>query len=375
MKTYSKLLLLTLVFGPITQAYAQSSNMDVDVDTEIDQMYSQPKQRPAPSQNSVVTQTVVVPQQNTQVQKQPTTIIEASPLSDSRADMIRKNRQDEEMKTESKIVEKLEQSRMEDEKRRAAILFGDKFDNMQNTQQNSSPAPAVIHAPPPQTKAEPVYIEPKETISREAVREEVRAALTDDDKAVTPPSESKYFAGLAGIGQYPDVGNVKGNYSLGAAFGTRYDYFMVEGAFLMSNYSVDMNNYMSPNFFGGYRVDNYDVNQYQGIISAKYQLLGGVVRPVLGGLVSYSYRKFSLTNGPTSGSQDTGSSHAIDLGVVTGVDIEFSPKFSLGLDLKYMFNMSSSVTYNYANSAYGHVGTPIEKLQYYIAGLAARVNF
>ncbi|MBC7741294.1 MAG: hypothetical protein H7061_03795 [Bdellovibrionaceae bacterium] len=368
--------------GNISSAYAQNQNIDVDVDAEIDQMYSQAqakKHASQPAQNSVMTTTVVVPQQQsqaqTQVQKQPTTLIEASPLSDSRADMIRKNRQDEEMKTETKIVEKLEQSRMEDEKRRAAVLFGDKFDNMQNTQEKSSPTPAATQPPPPPPPvAHPVYIEPKETISREAVREEVRAALTEDDKAVTT-GDSKYFAGLAGIGEYPDVNNVKGNYSLGAAFGTRYDYFMVEGAFIMSNYSVDMNNFAIPSF-GGYRVDNYDVNQYQGVIAAKYQLLGGVVRPVLGGLISYSYRKFSLTNGAgVSGSQDTGNSHAIDLGINTGVDFELSPKFSIGLDLKYMFNMSSRVTYNYANSTYGHIGTPIEKLQYYIAGIAAKVNF
>ena len=104
-------------------------------------------------------------------------------------------------------------------------------------------------------------------------------------------------------------------------------------------------------------------------------MLGGVVRPVLGGLIAYSYRKFTLTNGLMGQSEDTGYSHAVDLGVNAGVDIEFSPKFSLGLDMKYMFNMSSRVTSNYQNSSYGYVGTPIEKLQYYIAGISARVNF
>jgi hypothetical protein len=363
------LMLWVFAFMMGTVVHAQETlSVENEVDNEIDQLYSVPKKRASNQGGAVVTQTIVVPQQSQAVQKQPTTLIEASPLSDSKADMIRRNRQDEEMKTETRIVEKLEQSRMEDEKKRAAVLFGDKFDNLQN-----SSSPAVQQAPvQPVQVSEPVYIEPKETLTRDAVREEVRAALTEDETAVVAPVESRYFAGLAGIGDYPDVKNVKGNYALGAAFGTRYDYLLVEGSFLMSNYSVDLRNYSIPY---NYQLDNYEVNQYQGAIAAKYQLLGGVVRPVLGGLIAYSYRKFTLTNGYNGSAQDTGFSHAIDLGIDAGVDFEFNSKFSLGVDLKYMFNMSSRVTSNYSNSSYGYVGTPIEKLQYYIAGIAARVNF
>ena len=383
MKNYSALL-LSLLLCTHVHAQVQSQNIDGDVDSEIDQMYQaqQPKKAPAPRQqqsnnNSVVTQTFVVPQQRQSVQTQPTTLIEASPLSDSRADSIRKNRQDEEVKTESRIVEKLEQSRMEDEKKRAAVLFGDKFDSLQNNQAQAAPVAPVQIAPVPQA-IQPVYVEkeevePKETLSRDAVREEVRAALEDSASAVQAPVETKYFAGMAGIGYYPDVNNVKGNYSLGAAFGTRFDYFMVEGGFMMSNYAVDVNNYaVAP---GSYRIDNYDVTQYTGSIAAKYQLMSGFVRPVLGGVIAYSYRKYSLTNNYVNSSQDTGNSHAIDLGVNGGVDLEFSSKFSVGFDFKYMFNMSSRVNSNYPNSSYGYVGTPLEKLQYSISSIVARVNF
>ncbi len=371
MKLDSMLLIFALIAS--TTAHAQNQSVENDVDAEIDQLYAQPKKNAQSHQNgSVVTQTIVVPQQQTQqsqqVQKQPTTFIEASPLSDSKADMIRKNRQDEELKTETRIVEKLEQSRMEDEKKRASVLFGDKFDHLQNSASAQATLPVQTQ---PTVVSEPVYIEAKETLTRDAVREEVRAALKDDETAVVAPVESRYFAGLAGIGEYPDVQNVKGNYALGAAFGTRYDYMLVEGSFLMSNYSVDLTNFAS----AYYRNDNYEVNQYQGAIAAKYQLLGGVVRPVLGGQIAYSYRKFTLTNGFNNSSQDTGNSQAIDLGIIAGVDLEFSSKFSLGVDMKYMFNMSSRVNSDYPNSSYGYVGTPIEKLQYYIAGIAARVNF
>lgn len=382
MKIYSLLLTITFVLSSLAYAQGESQSIDNEVDAEIDNMYAPQATHAQPRQgNAVVTQTIVVPQQQAQpqqqsYQKQPTTFIEASPLSDSKADMIRKNRQDEEMRTETRIVEKLEQSRMEDEKKRAAVLFGDKFDKLQNNQEPQQ-QPQVQPAAPVQQPVQPVYIEPKEALSRDAVREEVRAALKEDETAVTAPVESRYFAGIAGIGEYPDVKNVKGNYSLGAAFGTRYDeYLLVEGSFLMSNYTVDLMNYGYSPYVAVARMDSYEVNQYQGAIAAKYQLLGGMIRPVLGGLIAYSYRKFTLTNGYSGAqNQDTGYSHAVDLGVDAGVDIEFSQRFSLGIDIKYMFNMSSRVTAEYANSSYGYVGTPIEKLQYYIAGVSARVNF
>ena len=365
------LILVTLV----AQSYAQvnSQNIDVDVDSEIDQMYQQPpssnnQTKKSNKSTSIVNQTVVVPQSN--VQTQPTTFIEASPLSDSKADYIRKNRQDEEMKTESRIVEKLEQSRMEDEKKRASVLFGDKFDNLQNAPAAQT-APQMAPAPQP---VQTVIVDERETLTRDAVREEVRAALEDDSTAIMAPTESRYFSGMAGIGYYPDVKNVKGNYSLGAAFGTRYDFFLVEGAFLMSNYGVDVNNFGT--YSGGYyRIDTYEVNQYQGSIAAKYQLLSGMVRPVLGGLVAYSYRKYALTNSYAGSSEDTGNSHAIDLGINAGVDLEFSSKFALGFDFKYMFNISSQVNSNYPNSSYGYIGTPLEKLQYSVTSIVARVNF
>ncbi len=373
MKKHMLFLVLVML---VAKSYAQvsSQNIDGDVDSEIDQMYQQPQTsntqtKKSNKSTSIVNQTVVVPQSN--VQTQPTTFIEASPLSDSKADYIRKNRQNEEMKTESRIVEKLEQSRMEDEKKRAAVLFGDKFDNLQNTQATQA---AVQMAPAPQPVQTVVVEDRAETLSRDAVREEVRAALSEDSSAIVGPTESKYFAGMAGIGYYPDVKNVKGNYSLGAAFGRRYDFFLVEGAFLMSNYGVDVNNYAAYTGYG-YRVDTYEVNQYQGSIAAKYQLLSGMVRPVLGGLVAYSYRKYALTNSYAGSSNDTGNSHAIDLGINAGVDLEFSSHFALGFDFKYMFNMSSQVNSNYQNSSYGYVGTPLEKLQYSITSIVARVNF
>ena len=374
MKTSSFIVLLAsvLALSTVAQAQVESQTLSSEVDNEIDQMVVSSGAQHKPTQ-AVVTQTVVVPQQ--QVQKQPTTVVEASPLSDSRADSIRKNRQEEEMRTESRIVEKLEQSRMEDEKRRASVLFGDKFENMQNgapqqqQPQQVQPQPVQV-APSSQVQPQPIVIEQKETLSRDAVREEIRAALDEQQTAVTPVLEQKYFSAIAGIAQVPDLQTIKGNYSLGAAFGTRFDYFMIEGGFVYSNYSILGARYVGYNNMV-YLAD-FEMNQYQGYIAAKYQLLGGMVRPVVGGLAAYSYRSYNSSTATVYGPSGTefGKSHAIDLGIVAGVDFEFTEKMSLGVDMKYMFNMSSRID----GSTVSGSAVP-EKQQYYLTGLSARVNF
>lgn len=372
--TIAAAILANLMFAEMAKAQSSAANeLNAEVDSEIEQMYNAPKADTNASTGAVVTQTVVVPQQSLPaVQKQPETTVEGSPLSNSRADNIRRGRQEEELRTESKIVEKLEQSRLEDEKKRASILFGDKFDALQNQQQVQPVQPVQVQqvAPveAPSSQVQPIIINQNETLTRDAVREEVRAALTEDDKAIMPSLEQKYFTATAAIGQYPDIDAVKGNYALGAGFGTRFDYFLVEGSFLYSNYTLNAK------YVDGFNVRsaNFDMNQYQGIISTKYQLIGGFVRPVVGGLIAYSYREYVANNNTAYGAAGTefGTSHAIDLGLIAGIDLEFNDKMSAGFDMKYMYNMSNKIS-----GATAAGSTPVEQLQYFTTGLFARVNF
>ncbi len=416
-----KRVLLTAVLSLMTAPgfAARSQAVDSEVDAEIDQMYSS---RAAPSSTSTGT---IAPQgsgqgqpiyilnqatptanaqasnqalaQQSQVQKQPTTYIEASPLKKSRADQIREARQQVEADTESKIVEKLEVSRMEDEKRRADVLFGEKFNQIGQTQPQQqqqqeqsvviTPAPVAPVAVAPIAIIAPAPIAPVQTAavsqedSRDVVREEVRTALDAEKKAVVAPTTQKYFSALAGIGEYPDVQNVRGNYILGASFGTKFeDAYAVEGSFIYSNYTVAKVDGASYYYGNQYAPTLVDVQQYGFAVAMKYYLLNGMVRPILGGAAQYSYRTFAWSAENYGGySQQGGSdanSQAIDLGIVTGADFEFSPRFTLGADFRYMFNMSSRVSQGNGgfldSQAYG---TPIEKLQYWNMSLAARVSF
>lgn len=374
--------------------FALAQSVESDVDAELDQMYSNATAAPSsapvqsvPSQNvsgqpiyilNQATPTSTAQLQQSQVQKQPTTVIEASPLTESRAEQIRRARQDAELATEQRIVEKLEHSRMEDEKRRAGVLFGDKFNSLndgQVQQQQVAPQPVVVQQVPVQ------QVQPQEN-TRDIVREELAAAMKVEESAAVAPLETKYVAGILGVGDYPDTRNVKGNYALGVAFGTKYDNFIVEGSFLYSNYSHNPGGYS----YGGYYSPNQiDVNQYQGALAAKVQLFGGIIKPVLGGLVAYSYRSFAWDNSNngygyynaynTGYNNTTAKSHAIDIGALAGVDLEFNPKYSLGLDFRYMWNLSSRVDGNNSWMSGPMYSTPIEKLQYYVMSLVARANF
>jgi len=359
---------------------ANAQGPESDVDAELDALYASTQKEDAPAKakstkvetepivivnkaNSVSGASKVPVAQPSEAQKQPTTLIEATPIAESRAEKIRRNRQDVELLTEQKIVEKLEQSRMEDEKKRADVLFGD--------------------------RNEPIG-KPQPEKTREIVREEVAAAIKDDEM-LSSTVDSKYVAGILGIGDYPDTKQVSGNYAMGVAFGSKFENFILEGTFLYSNYTVGGQGYysglVSTSYSYGYLnpyanngvyvPDSIDVQQYAGSLAAKVQLFDGMIKPVFGGLVSYSYRNYSWNNNTFYGyvNDNKANSSAVDVGAIIGADLDLSSRYSLGLDYRYMWNLSSKVNGGNTWMAGPQYGTQLEKLQYYVMSLVGRVNF
>lgn len=314
------------------------------------------------------------------VQVQPQVDVVASPLTKSRAEQIREARQQAEVETENKIVEKLEAARMEDERRRSSVLFGDTMNqnniNAQNVQVQQQQVQAVQAVAP--VAAAPAVEAPKEN-TRDIVREELQAALKAEQPAEEAGTEQKYFSALLGVGEYPDIVNVRGNYLVGANFGTKFDdTYAVEGGFTYGDYSVEP---VGPGFYGPlYMPRLIDVRQFSGSLAVKYFFLNGAIKPVLGGVAQYSYRTYQWNNDGIGGYANTASanSHAIDLGIVTGAEIDFNKKWSLGLDVRYYWNMSSRVNTDNQSGFLTRsdvFGKPLEKLQYYTMGVVARANF
>lgn len=322
-------------------------------------------------------------QNQVQAQKQPTTVIEASPLVESRADRIRKARQDVEVQTEQRIVEKLEMSRIEDERRRAEVLFGDKFNQINgingnnNTVIQQQTAPQVV-AP---VVAQPVAPAPIIAVPKEEKTVEVLPVVETSTIAVEPPakktSEDKWQIGaLLGVGEYPDVKNVKGSYALGVLLGRKFqDRMVVEGSFIYSNFQVEQVYGGGYDIYGQYYPRITEMDQYQGAATAKFQLGGASIRPVIGATMAYTYRSFTDTQFAMYNSDAT--STAIDIGAVTGVDFELSESFTLGLDFRYMWNVSSRTSGTFQRSTiYGNSNqSPIEKLSYYTLGIVGKSSF
>lgn len=325
----------------------------------------------------------------TGAQKQPVTFVEASPLSESRADEIRRKRQDEEMRTESKIVEKLEQSRIDDERRRAEALFGDRLE--------AKPAQIAIEQESTEEKAVAQEVEAAAPLMLEETT--TTTSETNINELQKEPGffDSKFVGLTAGVPAYPDYSNIKGDYNVGVKFGMGHDRFLFELGLSMAQFTIEDTYYN----YGPYALNNsfnyvygfanngqvinnradFEMKQYSGSLGSRYQILDGFIRPNVGGEFVYSYRQYSslettwsansfgsLTSLPSG--TNYGDSHALDFGVLAGVDLAVNPNFLIGADFRYLINVAHRI--NGENST---AGTPIEKLQHFVGGLSAVFKF
>lgn len=330
-------------------------------------------------------------------QNQPTTTVEAAPLKDSRADILRKSRQDMESQTESKIVEKLEESRLQDERSRADRIFGNgNKEKESNKEQAAQPAPTpapvqVQPAPTPAPVAEkaepkvvPVVIVQKEKVEktiekdvsedRKSVHEEIREALAEAKQAEKVETNSYYIGGKVGISEYPSASNVRGTGAAGFTVGFVTDeHIVTEGGFTYSTYDLEV---VSPYYVSAYPPFK-GVTQYNFDLGVKYQFLSGRLRPTAGVLGAVTYRKYADKQYYYVQSNDA-STTALDIGLTAGLDIQVTSSFLIGLDFKYLTNLVNRQDSNYQQSfVYPQFqqGTPLEKLDYYSATLSGKVLF
>ncbi|AGH95773.1 outer membrane beta-barrel protein [Pseudobdellovibrio exovorus] len=237
----------------------------------------------------------------------------------------------------------------------------------------------VAVAPAATQSGSETLIEREVVVSEAATAPEVQLPASSTMKVTKNAASDKkaYALVVVGAGGYPEVNNVDVGYDLTGALGYYYNAFMFELGAGVAKHKMNLRNY---SFFN--RVDNFDVDQYKGYVAAKYQFEKGTLglsdklQPIAGALLSYTKRDYNLKNpAVVTASGNTGSSNALDLGLNAGLDYEFTSKFSLGFDFKYMFNLSNEVSATYNDPNFGYTGTAIEKLQYYTAGISAKVNF
>lgn len=319
--------------------------------------------------NQKATQTSSQMSNQAAIQDQPTNVIEDSPLQMSAAERRRRDRQALELQTEQKIVEKLEESRMEDERARSERLFGNGFSG----QPQPAPAPQavqLIQAPAPVQVVE--VPAPKEE-PKVDVKQEVRAALEELKPKETPKQTSYYVQGLVGIGNYPDAINVRGNVATGFSFGlVTPERFVAEGTFQYSEYDIED---MPAGYAYGYPPFK-TLNQYNFQAAIKYQILGGKIRPVIGAIAGYTYRTYEEQQYYYMGNLKNVSTNAFDVGALAGLDIQLTDSFALGFDLRWMKNIAYRENSDFQQSfVYPRAGKSVEELNYYLGSLSGKFTF
>ncbi|MCB0411754.1 MAG: outer membrane beta-barrel protein [Bdellovibrionales bacterium] len=294
---------------------------------------------------------------------QPTTYVEASPLVESRADAMRKARQGAEVQTEQKIVEKLEESRLEDERPRADRLFGDRFEPVHPVVNAPTATSGVVVAPvvtKSETNVGQVNVDSKDN-EVEIIKGSSHEKHHDDH---WHSSDNKYYVGgNFGVAEYFDISNMQGNGALGFTLGTIIDNgFMFEGSFLYSNYYIDE----------FWKIDYFkEMNQYNYNFTTKYSPFKYSFRPYVGASLGYTYRSYTnRTPGYYQGIPDDDSinTNAVDLGLLLGLDLAVTDNFMIGAEYRYNRNLINRSEYDFLTRSdlrMPQYGTPIEELSYY----------
>lgn len=333
-----------------------------------------------------------------QASQQPATVVEAQPVVESKADKMRKARQEAEVNTEMKIVEKLEESRLKEEQDRADRLFGTKLDPAASAQLEEAvkksevapvaPAPVaptqvtiekveiVQPAPAPLAPPEIKSITPMEEVQPAAPAPVAKSSLAIEEEAPKAPKANQLYVNGSLGGMNYGAGNVKSNLAGGFAVGNLMnEQVAVEASFLYSNHYIDT--FWNP---GIYReMDQYDIGA-----TAKYYILKGTqLKPYVGAGAAYIIRNYSqrivTSNGwqtQTVSGPDEESTESLNFLATAGLDFKLNDTFTIGGSADYSANLWTKNEFDFGN--YGQLPAdtrPIEEINFWTLKATATVTF
>ncbi|MGE0762034.1 MAG: outer membrane beta-barrel protein [Bdellovibrionales bacterium] len=330
------------------------------------------------AQATTTTTTVVV--------EQPTTTVEATPLEESQAERLRKRRQEHEIQTEQKIVEKLEESRLEDEKKRADRLFGNKLGPQEEEKKvEAAPAPVYQQQEMPQQQVV-VPVETEKKVSSDelnSAKKEIIDAIKEEKASVSmeipkeePPRKRYYISGAVGTADYPDASNIEGQGAAGFTVGSELDErVIVEASLMYSNYFMDDYRWVT-----GQAIFK-ELDQYNIGLGVKYGLLTGKIKPFVGASMSYTYRKYFdrlvyTWSGGYIPQENEATSNAFDLGLILGLDVAVSEGFSVGVEYRYNTNLIYRNESEILSRQYRAAGTQlVEETDYSLLLISGKIRF
>ncbi len=347
-----------------------AQNVDVGIQEEIVQE-SAPKRKTVQTPTAGPGGVVIMNNQNqnseqssaqaSRLTNQPVTVVEASPVVVSRADAIRKARQNSEVQTEQMIVEKLEISRMEDEKIRSERI-------------SSSGAFASASASAASSGGVAAASATAVAVGSTQTAEVVEVIAVKDVKKDKKPTSVFVIGAGAGLTSY-QVNNIQSNQAYGISLGTESSDGL--GMALEFGYS---NHYIAQYWPLFREMDQYN---FAGVV--KYSFMReSRIRPYAGALASYTYRRYFNrmvgTNQqpvyPGMPNNQEVTTQSFDLGLDVGLDFMVSETFSVGADFRYSMNVYNRINNNFFNAGYMPIGgSPVEELSYYAMLLNAKIRF
>ena len=306
--------------------------------------------------------------QKAQVSNQPVVRVMGTPVSVTYAAELKKSRQDAEIQTEQKIVEKLESSRLKDEQERLNKLFGSKTST---------------------------FVASKTV----AVAPESHAIQATAVSAISPSTEEKIYAGVQ-VGQSSNFTNVKNLNSYGS-FGASAGVIskaglILESSFFFSQHRLDHSQDYNNNLDNLSVSNTTDLYQISGMLALKYTPSSSRFKPYVGAFVAYNYWMYQAGSNyhcdhyPSikSCNDHYTKADAVDIGPVVGIDFLLNNKVSLGFNMmvsvQNLYNNRSDKyevhNYNYYHyNHYDHYDSEkyikMEETHWLIASLNAKLYF
>jgi outer membrane protein W len=240
--------------------------------------------------------------------------------TDKKIDEIKQKRVDAEQKNDSKVVEKLEKTRLDEEKDLSKKIDSTNLKDDKKADASQVKIEKVEVIQPAAPVATPVAEEKKEEKQE--------------------PKKHEWYAGL-GTGNVIYNANALQKASIGAMVGKMLDdHLAVEGSLVYSSFSLNnywggINGGLGNGVFGS--MDQYDV----GAAVKYYVLNGDRFRPYVGAAADYLYRTYydryigayvwNNYDNYTTG-QNTNSLNA---SLLAGVDVKITDQISIGGEVKY----------------------------------------
>ena len=299
--------------------------------------------------------------QKAQVSNQPVVRVMGTPVSMTYAAELKKSREEAELHTEQKIVEKLESSRLRDEQERLNRLF--------STRRSQPSTPKVIVA------------SPANTALHGSISSPVSEELTEKVYAGFQAGQSSNFTNVKNLTSYGSFGASMGVISRAG--------LILESSFFYSQHQLDISDKYSNNW------DNYDfedtanVYQLSGLLALKYTPFSSRFKPYVGAFVSYSYWMYDVSDyrcnysvySTTNNCQKQTKADAVDVGPIVGMDMLLSHKVSIGFNIlinaRNLYNNRSNnyLSYDYEDYYYQDNKIHMEETHWLIASLNAKLYF